>query len=117
VYGNYDTYELLRANREAAGMYKKEKPSQAATTQREETLSANTKAKRKRKYPYRKAELVEADIAKLESHLKALEEALTTPDIYRDADKVRTTMNEIEASKAKLPQLYEHWEEAMELNG
>jgi ATP-binding cassette, subfamily F, member 3 len=114
VYGNYDTYELLRSARE------KDKPSKPEVVSRETKPSATAapaKAKRKRKYPYRKAAEVEADIAAMEAKLAELEAALTTPDVYRDANKLKQAMADIEATKGKLPGLYEHWEEATELNG
>ena len=81
------------------------------------TPSASNKVKRKRKFPFKKAAEVEADIAKLEAKIAELEAALTTPDVYRDSDKVKKTMADIAAGKERLPQLYEHWEEAVELNG
>jgi ATP-binding cassette subfamily F protein 3 len=116
VYGNYDTYELLRAGRLAAA-----KEQGARNKEQESVVSrepaASAKVKRKRKFPYRKAADVEADIAKLEAQINGWEAALTTPEVYRDADKVKKTMADIAAGKARLPELYEHWEEAVELNG
>ncbi|MCU0703826.1 MAG: ABC-F family ATP-binding cassette domain-containing protein [Fimbriiglobus sp.] len=115
VYGNFDTYELLRAARLEAGVSRESKTS--AKENREATPGASNKVKRKRKYPFKKAAEVEADIAVLEAKIAELEAALTTPDVYRDSDKVKKTMADIVAGKEKLPQLYEHWEEAVELNG
>jgi ATP-binding cassette subfamily F protein 3 len=117
VYGNYDTYELLRAGREAAAKEKgtRNKESKPAEVSREPTASA--KQKRKRKFPFRKAADVEADIAALEAQISEWEAALTTPEVYRDSDKVKRTMADIAASRERLPALYEHWEEAVELNG
>jgi ATP-binding cassette, subfamily F, member 3 len=119
VYGNYDTYELLRAGREAAGYSR-----QTGTRSASDGVSAGTrsasdgmKQKRKRKFPFRKAADVEADIATLEAKITEWEAALTTPEVYRDSDKVKRTMADIADGKAKLPRLYEHWEEAVELNG
>jgi ATP-binding cassette, subfamily F, member 3 len=115
VFGNYDTYELLRANRERAakesGKPKKVEAKVETTTNRPE------KVKRKRKYPYRKAADVEADIAAAEALVIELETKLQDADIYRDAPKFQETLDALEAVKAKLPKLYEHWEEATELNG
>jgi ATP-binding cassette subfamily F protein 3 len=114
VYGNFDTYELLRAARLEAGMGRDTKAKDGGGN-REPTTS--TKVKRKRKYPFKKAAEVEADIAQLEAKIAEWEVALTTPDVYRDVDRVKKTMADIAAGKVRLPQLYEHWEEAMELNG
>ena len=62
-------------------------------------------------------EELEADIAAEETRLKELEAALASPDLYRDGDKVKETTQAFEDAKVKLAQLYEHWEEAVELNG
>jgi len=120
VYGNYDLYESLRATREAEdkerGVSNRESKGGAAPTASREA-SSSAKPKRKRKYPFKKAGDVEAEIGTLETRLAELEEALTTADVYRDPARLKATMAEIEAGKAKLPLLYEHWEEAVELNG
>ena len=61
-------------------------------------------------------EELEADIAAAETELRELEELLASPDLYRDGDKVKETTKAFEEVKAQLAQLYEHWEEAVELN-
>ena len=63
------------------------------------------------------AETVPADIAAAEKKVADLEAALQTPDVYKDATRVRDTMKELEAAKDALARLYQHWEEAVELNG
>jgi ATP-binding cassette subfamily F protein 3 len=73
-------------------------------------------ARRKRKFPYRKAEELETEIAATEATVARLESALADGDLYRDAIKVRDTMQAFEDAKVRLQQLYEHWEEAVELN-
>ncbi len=119
VYGNYDLYESLRASRAEAEAA--ERGGRGAAVHREAlpsaSSSASAKQKRKRKYPFKKATEVEADIAALETRLADLEAALTTADVYREPAKLKATMAEIDAGKTKLPLLYEHWEEAVELNG
>ncbi len=118
VYGNYDTYELLRKAREeadktqASGGRKPPDPSPQAATD-----SAPSKARRKRKFPFRKAADVEADIAAAEAKVAALEAALEAADIYRDPARLKRTMADLEATRAALPGMYEHWDEAVELNG
>ena len=49
--------------------------------------------------------------------LAELEQLLASPELYRDGDKVKQTTKAFEETKANLQQLYEHWEEAVELNG
>jgi ATP-binding cassette subfamily F protein 3 len=112
VYGNYDTYELLRQAREQAAA--QDRP---ASREVKPSADAPARVRRKRKFPYRKAADVEADIAATEAAIIELEAALVSPDVYRDAVRVKQTMADLEAAKARLPQLYEHWEEAVELNG
>ena len=48
--------------------------------------------------------------------LRELEEMLASAELYRDGDKVKETMKAFEETKAALRVLYEHWEEAVELN-
>jgi ATP-binding cassette, subfamily F, member 3 len=118
VYGNYDTYLLLEANRQQAAAEEASRKAKAAP--RVETSASShspAKGKRKRKYPFRKATELEQDIAKCEARISELENAMTLPEFFRDAAKLKQTMAELEAAKEKLPTLYEHWEEAVELNG
>jgi ATP-binding cassette subfamily F protein 3 len=117
IHGNYDTYELMRAQQEAARAEEaaRKKPSAADRPSRPAPQAG--KAKRKRKFPYRKVEDLEADIARAETDLRQLEELLATPELYRDGDKVKQTTRAFEETRARLQQLYEHWEEAVELNG
>jgi ATP-binding cassette subfamily F protein 3 len=119
VYGNYDTYELLRQAREEADKASaKREPSGAANKGAPPPPASDAKpAKRKRQFPYRKVPDLEADIAATEKKVTDLEAALQTPDVYKDATKLRDTMRELEASKDALARLYQHWEEAVELNG
>ena len=77
---------------------------------------AATKEKRKRRFPYRKVEDLETDIAAGETRLREVETLLASADLYRDGEKVKETMRAFEETKAQLKQLYEHWEEAVELN-
>ncbi|HEY1190213.1 MAG TPA: ABC-F family ATP-binding cassette domain-containing protein [Gemmata sp.] len=122
VYGNYDTYELLRQAREQA---EKANPGRRsggtdapAKARPGAPASGDAKpAKPKRKFPYRKVPDIEADIAKTETKVADLEAALQTPDVYKDANRLRDTMADLEKSKDALAQLYQHWEEAVELNG
>jgi ATP-binding cassette subfamily F protein 3 len=113
IHGNYDTYQLMKAQQTAAGQAKKRKleeppPAPAA--------AAPVKPKRKRRFPYRKLAEIEADIAANETRLRELEQLLASPDLYRDGERVKETMRGFEDAKSKLQELYEHWEEAAELN-
>ncbi len=115
IHGNYDTYEMMRAQQlesAASGPKKGEKkplPPRAA--------AAAKKERRKRKFPYRKVEEIEADIAVAEEEVAELEQLMASPELYRDGERVKETTRAFDATKARLAQLYEHWEEASELNG
>ena len=73
-------------------------------------------AKRKRKHPYRKVHDLEADIAATEERLAKLQADLATPEVFRDGQRAKETTQQYEAARATLAQLYDHWEEAVELN-
>jgi len=118
IHGNYDTYERMSAlQREApAEAQQTGLPSPQAPSSAGEGV-APARPKRKRRFPYRKVEELEADIAAEETRVRELEQRMASPDLYRDGDKVRETTRSFEEAKAHLHQLYEHWEEAVELNG
>ncbi|MFO0949427.1 MAG: ABC-F family ATP-binding cassette domain-containing protein [Planctomycetota bacterium] len=112
IYGNYDTYHEMRlARREkeqaaAAASAKANKPAEQAT-------STN---KRKRKFPFRKTQDIEADIADRESKIAECENLLASPEVYKDGRRIKEITSQVEALRGELDQLMEHWEEAMELN-
>jgi ATP-binding cassette subfamily F protein 3 len=113
IHGNYDTYELMQAQREVDAGTRKQEEKETGKT---ELPPPAAKAKRKRQFPYRKIEEIESDIAAAETKLREVESQLASADLYRDGDKVKETMRAFEETKAALKGLYEHWEEAVELN-
>jgi ATP-binding cassette subfamily F protein 3 len=116
IHGNYDTYELMRAQQEAARAEARVKEKKEETSRPRSAANSTTKQKRKRKFPYRKLEEIEADIADAEALLTELEQRMASPELYRDGEKVKETTKAFEETKQTLAQLYEHWEEAVELN-
>jgi ATP-binding cassette subfamily F protein 3 len=120
IHGNYDTYEMMRAQKVAAA---KEKQAEKERRQKEAKPAARAagggseKAKKKRKFPYRKSADIEAEIAALEAELARVEEQLASPELYKDGEKVKRTTARFEQLKGDVARLYEHWEEAVELNG
>ncbi len=118
IYGNYDTYLRMQALQDEAGREvkatKKEPTPQPSEAPADD--GNRPKAKRKRRFPYRKIAELETDIAAAENYLRELEKQLASAELYRDGDKVKDTMKAFEDTKATLRQLYEHWEEAEELN-
>ena len=111
IHGNFDTYERMRSLADRP----LEKPKAASPSPRTRS-DGPAKTKRKRKFPYRKVEDLEAEIAAQETKLRELERQLASPDLYRDGNKVKETTTAFEEIKVTLKQLYEHWEEAVELN-
>jgi ATP-binding cassette subfamily F protein 3 len=117
IHGNYDTYEMMLAQQQAAASDRSKNDGAVRTSSSNTATSAPpAKLKRKRRFPYRKIEDLEADIAGNETRLRELEQLLASPELYRDGERVKTTMRDFEDSKTRLKQLYEQWEEAMELN-
>ena len=116
--GNYTQYvdsmrraaEELKAATARETAKGKEKPGESKGNPGPERV------KRKRKFPYRKVVDLEADIATLEARIATLQELLGNPDTYRDGQKARDVKDEFEAGQQRLAELYEHWEEASELN-
>jgi len=117
VYGNYDLYESLRATRAAEEATERKKSAPAADGKPAATSSPPAKVKRKRRFPYRKVEDLEREVMEQEELVAELEARLASPEIYRDANLVKETMTDFEDAKDRLKILYEHWEEAVELNG
>jgi len=117
VYGNYDLYESLRATRDAEDAAERKKAIPPAANKSSASAAVPTKVKRKRKFPYRKVEDLEMEVMEQEELVADLEAKLALPEIYRDANLVKETMSDFEDAKDRLKTLYEHWEEAVELNG
>ncbi|MSR57612.1 MAG: ABC transporter ATP-binding protein [Planctomycetaceae bacterium] len=131
--GNYTNYtdSMKRAAAEAAPDKAAARPSDqrrpgerppvepdasASGFSRKPSATAADKPRRKRKFPYRKVNDLEAEIAKAEQRLQELQAALADPDIYRDGPRVKETKEQFEELEKRLRELYEHWEEAVELN-
>jgi ATP-binding cassette, subfamily F, member 3 len=73
-------------------------------------------ARRKRRFPYRKTEDIEREIAEKETALQQLETEMADPQIHRTPDRIREVTRQHQSLKDELAFLYEHWEEAAELN-
>jgi ATP-binding cassette subfamily F protein 3 len=119
--GNYETYLHLvkrglaadaRSNVAAEARKASERPAPKASV-----TEAGASTKRKRKFPYRKVADLEVEIAQREERVQELHQLLADPDVLRDGPRVKELMSDLETEQTLLPQLYEHWEEASELNG
>jgi len=110
--GNYETYQFQqreRKNTDAAKPKTVEKRTDAKKNDGKSTT-------RKRKFPYRKVADIEAEIFERETKIEELHTTLALPDVLRDGRKVKSVQTEIGEQQEALRKLYEHWEEACELN-
>lgn len=119
IEGNYDTYLHLVRQGLAAGDRRGAESAGSKADRSEEVRSRDERRppRRKRKFPYRKVADIEAEIAQREAQIEQLHAALSDPQVLRDGQRVKQIKAELEEQQAALPPLYEHWEEAGELNG
>ncbi len=113
VEGNYETYQRMTDRRETGSTGSSS--SKVAKPSRNDTRPDKTSPK-KRRFPYRKVSDLEAEIFRRESRLEELHEQLADGDTHRDGQRVREIAAEIAETKEALQVLYEHWEEATDLN-
>jgi ATP-binding cassette, subfamily F, member 3 len=78
--------------------------------------ASSTKTKRKRKFPYRKVPDLEADIARTEADIEQLQQRMLDPQVLRDGRQVKEVQQQLAEQHSRLETLYEHYEEACELN-
>ena len=72
--------------------------------------------RKKRKFPYRKLEAIESDIALCEASIAEIQARLLEPQTLRNGQLYKQVQRELEAKQTEFSQLFEHWEEASELN-
>jgi ATP-binding cassette subfamily F protein 3 len=72
--------------------------------------------RRRRRFPYRKVGDIEQDITETEEKIGEYHQALADDRVLRDGDAVRRIQRELSQAQEHLKVLYEHWEEAHELN-
>jgi ATP-binding cassette subfamily F protein 3 len=106
--GNYDSYQSRSSAAPGDAEPAEPPPPRPAK-------GAGPSAK-KRRFPYRKVADLEDEIFERETCIKALQGELTQPEVLRDGDRVRQIKLQIEEEQAALKGVYEHWEEASELN-
>jgi ATP-binding cassette, subfamily F, member 3 len=111
IEGDYETYQRLAAQEAEVAT--------ARTPARSPEAAGDGQQKgdrRKRKFPYRKPEEIEREIGEIEAEVAEMEDRLGQPAIWRDPIRARELQLKHEDQKAALARLYEHWEEALELN-
>jgi ATP-binding cassette subfamily F protein 3 len=114
IEGDYETYQRL-AQQEAESAAQQSRnatplPSSTGAT------PAERSDRRKRKYPYRKSADIEQEIAGVETEVAQIEDRLGQPTTWRDPVKAVELQRRHGELKESLASLYEHWEEAVELN-
>ena len=140
IEGNYEAYQLQLSSQAAAAtsaeaaVVKAAKPSgkghkkakQPETQRRDEEAGGGDKTeggkaekkavRAKRRFPYRKVGELENEIFAIETCVEQLQADLARGDTHRDGERVRQITADIAKHQEALKQLYEHWEEATELN-
>jgi ATP-binding cassette subfamily F protein 3 len=118
VEGDYETYQRL-AQQEAESSASRAASATASASGAVASDKPGDKPsgeKRKRRFPYRKPDDIEAEIGEGEARATELEDLLGQPATWRDPVKARGLQLEHEELKTRLARLYEHWEEALEMN-
>jgi ATP-binding cassette subfamily F protein 3 len=129
--GNYEAYQLFLKSKEAdedappAPSSKSQgkqhaKPASARATKPDSKSNGDGAAQgeknKKRRFAYRKVSDIEADIFQRESRIEQLNEEMSDQATYRDGGRVRAIKQELSEQQSALNKLYEHWEEASEMN-
>jgi ATP-binding cassette subfamily F protein 3 len=128
IEGNYDEYQLQlgRKTKEISGKeVGKERPKSGKAGQKPEKGSKKSgktskkfakKTGKKRRFPYRKVSDLEDEIFIRETLVQEFQKELAQPETLRNGDRVRSITAKITEEQESLKTLYEHWNEATELN-
>jgi ATP-binding cassette subfamily F protein 3 len=125
IEGNYDTYihfvrqGLAAPQGNSSAATTNGRATSANPTSKPSTIAApeQSPAKRKRRFPYRKVADLEREIHDRETAIESINASLIDPAVLRNGDQVRALKFDLASHQESLAQLYEHWEEAVELNG
>ncbi len=118
IEGDYETYQHL-AEQEAEALARKlaaSNASVASSEAKDAPRSDGKSEKRKRKFPYRKVPDLEKEIAEVEAEAARLEDLLAQPATWKETLKAIATQDQHKILRENLARLYEHWEEAVEMN-
>ncbi|MGQ0636985.1 MAG: ABC-F family ATP-binding cassette domain-containing protein, partial [Planctomycetaceae bacterium] len=94
--GNYSNYidALRRAAEEAQGNDRA--AAEMTPARNPDAERGDARPTRRRKFPYRKVDELESEIAVAESRAQQLQADLSNPELYRDGDRVRSARREYE---------------------
>ncbi|MDY0170613.1 MAG: ABC-F family ATP-binding cassette domain-containing protein [Thermoguttaceae bacterium] len=117
IEGNYDAYQRAKASQEAPSPAAEPgEPSPDRRRQPSAPPAESNSKQRRRRFPFRKVADLEAEILQRETELERIHAELADGATHRDGELVRQLKGSIEEQKSALAALYEHWEEAVELN-
>ncbi len=115
--GNYSDYQhFLQATSTPSRSDARSNSSPPSVKPVDRSNGTSVTERRRRKFPYRKVEEIEADIAGLESQIADLQTGMADPAVLRDGDRIKRIKDDYDAAQLRLAELLEHWEEALELN-
>ena len=115
IEGDYEAYQHVAA-KEAEALARKAAASAPPAEAKDVPRPDGKSDKRKRKYPYRKVPDLEREIAEVEAEIAHLEDLLAQPVTWKETLKAIAAQDRHKLLQEKLVKLYEHWEEAVELN-
>ncbi len=108
IEGDYETYRSIVAQEKAPLPKPADKPTEKPLSQSEK--------KRRRRFPYRKPHDIEREIGEVEGGIAEAEALMADPATFRNPQKSRDVQARYDELLGRRALLYEHWEEAMELN-
>jgi ATP-binding cassette, subfamily F, member 3 len=117
IEGNYEAYQLLlglKAKEQSEQTKSKDQPKSAKAPKKSNKSKNNPD--KKRRFPYRKVSDLEDEIFIRETLVQGFQKELTNPETMRNGDRVKSTMAKLAEEQEALKILYEHWNEATELN-
>jgi ATP-binding cassette, subfamily F, member 3 len=119
IEGNYDTLQMLQSSKAETIEEVKSLPSRKKSGDDSPQLFEKSPLKkpvRKRRFPYRKADDIEKEIHDREAAVEFFQQQFLLPENLRQGERARTLKMQIAEEREALKTLYEHWEEALELN-
>ncbi len=120
INGNYSTYQTLidrgLAKETRVGLATKTEVAEETAKEKKSTKASNSKPRPKRKFPYRKVEEIETEIAEVELRIEAIYSEMALDEALRDGSVMKGLSDELATMQHALEPLYAHLEEAIELN-
>jgi ATP-binding cassette subfamily F protein 3 len=115
VEGGYDAFQhLIKKEKEAAAEKARARAAAPPPAPSRAAPANGEAARKKKKFPYRKAADIEREIGEVEAEIAEVEDLLGQPATWRDQSKAVRTQDRHIALKHKLDTLMQHWEFAVE---